>query len=268
MRYGSYAPENFDLTFQGTVTVRRALQMSLNVPAVAVLDKVGASRFAARLAQAGRLAGAAQGRSAWARHGPRRRRHQAHRSGRALCRAGAPRHDGAAHRAARRRGGERRPRAGCSTRSPPGMSAISCSARRRRRTRPAAASPTRPAPPTAIATPGPSGFDGRRTIGVWVGRPDGAPVPGLIGRGGGGADPVRCLRAHRQVAGAAAGGAERRARLRRTPNCRRRCSASVPAPLAGRGQRAAASHHVPTQRRAARACEPTATASLTRSRSR
>ena len=26
------------------------------------------------------------------------------------------------------------------------------------------------------------GFDGRMTIGVWVGRPDGAPVPGLIGR--------------------------------------------------------------------------------------
>jgi penicillin-binding protein 1C len=26
------------------------------------------------------------------------------------------------------------------------------------------------------------GFDGRHTIGVWVGRPDGAPVPGLLGR--------------------------------------------------------------------------------------
>src|SRR5688500_6788309 len=26
------------------------------------------------------------------------------------------------------------------------------------------------------------GFDGRYTIGVWVGRPDGAPVPGLAGR--------------------------------------------------------------------------------------
>ena len=26
------------------------------------------------------------------------------------------------------------------------------------------------------------GFDGRITIGVWVGRPDGAPVPGLVGR--------------------------------------------------------------------------------------
>ena len=53
VRYGGYAPENFDLTFQGTVTVRRALQMSLNVPAVAMLDKVGASRLSARLLQAG-----------------------------------------------------------------------------------------------------------------------------------------------------------------------------------------------------------------------
>src|SRR5204862_1736574 len=31
VRYGVYAPENFDLTFQGTVSVRRALQLSLNV---------------------------------------------------------------------------------------------------------------------------------------------------------------------------------------------------------------------------------------------
>src|SRR5262249_61135694 len=27
------------------------------------------------------------------------------------------------------------------------------------------------------------GFDGRYTIGVWVGRADGAPMPGFIGRG-------------------------------------------------------------------------------------
>src|SRR5690606_12979628 len=53
VRYGAYAPENFDLTFQGTVSVRSALQMSLNVPAVALLDKVGANRLSARLAQAG-----------------------------------------------------------------------------------------------------------------------------------------------------------------------------------------------------------------------
>ncbi len=54
IRYrGGYAPENFDLTYQGTVTVRRALQLSLNVPAVAVLEEVGPSRLIARLAQAG-----------------------------------------------------------------------------------------------------------------------------------------------------------------------------------------------------------------------
>ena len=35
VRYGSYAPENFDLSFQGTVPVRKALQLSLNVPAIA-----------------------------------------------------------------------------------------------------------------------------------------------------------------------------------------------------------------------------------------
>jgi penicillin-binding protein 1C len=49
IRYGSYAPENFDMTFQGTVTVRKALQMSLNVPAIALLDRVGSSRLTARI---------------------------------------------------------------------------------------------------------------------------------------------------------------------------------------------------------------------------
>ena len=53
IRFGSYAPENFDTTFHGLVTVRKALQLSLNVPAVAVLDAVRASRLTTRLAQAG-----------------------------------------------------------------------------------------------------------------------------------------------------------------------------------------------------------------------
>jgi penicillin-binding protein 1C len=50
---GSYAPENFDLSYQGTVTARRALQLSLNVPAVDLLEAVGAARFVARLRSAG-----------------------------------------------------------------------------------------------------------------------------------------------------------------------------------------------------------------------
>ena len=53
MRFGSYAPQNFDRGFHGTVSVRYALQHSLNVPAVAVLDRVGPERFAAALRQAG-----------------------------------------------------------------------------------------------------------------------------------------------------------------------------------------------------------------------
>src|SRR5947208_16901104 len=53
IRYGSYAPENFDLTFQGTVPVRKALQLSLNVPAVALLNAIHANRLTARLADAG-----------------------------------------------------------------------------------------------------------------------------------------------------------------------------------------------------------------------
>ena len=53
IRFGSYAPENFDMTFQGTVPVRKALQLSLNVPAIALLDRVGASRLSSRLKQAG-----------------------------------------------------------------------------------------------------------------------------------------------------------------------------------------------------------------------
>ena len=48
-RYGSYQPENFDLAFQGTVTARKALQLSLNVPAVELLNELGPARLLARL---------------------------------------------------------------------------------------------------------------------------------------------------------------------------------------------------------------------------
>lgn len=52
-RFASYRPENFDRTFRGEVTVAEALQHSLNVPAVHMLDAVGANRFAAALTFAG-----------------------------------------------------------------------------------------------------------------------------------------------------------------------------------------------------------------------
>lgn len=52
-RYGIYAPENFDLTYQGQVSARLALQMSLNIPAVALLNEVTPARFLARMKNAG-----------------------------------------------------------------------------------------------------------------------------------------------------------------------------------------------------------------------
>ena len=51
--FGSYAPRNFDRGFQGTVSVRDALHMSLNVPAVSVLDRIGPMRLAATMTQGG-----------------------------------------------------------------------------------------------------------------------------------------------------------------------------------------------------------------------
>ncbi len=190
-RYGAYAPENFDLTFQGTVAVRKALQMSLNVPAVAVLDKVGAGRFTARLRQAGadlvlpkgEIPGLAMG----------------------LGGVGIRLSDLVRLYAGLARLGTTVPLAE--------RMAMALSVEED-------ASPRKPAPEAArlmepvaawyvgnvlLGTPPPEnapagriafktgtsygyrdawsvGFDGKHTVGVWVGRPDGAPVPGLIGR--------------------------------------------------------------------------------------
>jgi penicillin-binding protein 1C len=57
VRFRDWAPRNFDRDHQGAVTVRRALQQSLNVPAVLALERVGPQRFLATL----RAAGAAPG---------------------------------------------------------------------------------------------------------------------------------------------------------------------------------------------------------------
>ncbi len=51
--FGTYRPGNFDLAYNGPVGAAEALRLSLNVPAVDLLDRIGPSRFAARLANAG-----------------------------------------------------------------------------------------------------------------------------------------------------------------------------------------------------------------------
>ncbi|MCC7095824.1 MAG: penicillin-binding protein 1C [Thermomonas sp.] len=51
--FGSYRPTNFDTAFNGPVGAAEALRLSLNVPAVDLLDRIGPARFAARLEHAG-----------------------------------------------------------------------------------------------------------------------------------------------------------------------------------------------------------------------
>ncbi|WP_445146721.1 penicillin-binding protein 1C [Dyella sp. Tek66A03] len=51
--FGGYRPANFDESFNGPISAAEALQRSLNVPAVDVLDHVGPNRFVARLANGG-----------------------------------------------------------------------------------------------------------------------------------------------------------------------------------------------------------------------
>ncbi|MFI0842726.1 penicillin-binding protein 1C [Mesorhizobium sp. IMUNJ 23232] len=51
--FAGYRPKNFDMSYQGDVSVRQALQLSLNVPAVRLLDAVGPARLTARFRNAG-----------------------------------------------------------------------------------------------------------------------------------------------------------------------------------------------------------------------
>ncbi|MER8507740.1 penicillin-binding protein 1C [Mesorhizobium sp. M0199] len=51
--FSGYRPKNFDMGYQGDVSIRQALQLSLNVPAIRVLDAVGPARLMARFRQAG-----------------------------------------------------------------------------------------------------------------------------------------------------------------------------------------------------------------------
>lgn len=51
--FGGYRPGNFDAAFNGPIGAAEALRLSLNVPAVDLLDRVGPGRFSARLANNG-----------------------------------------------------------------------------------------------------------------------------------------------------------------------------------------------------------------------
>jgi penicillin-binding protein 1C len=180
-RYGAYAPQNFDLGFQGPVTARRALQQSLNLPALELLADVGPSPFLARLHGAGADVVLPRDTPIGLAIG--------------LGGLGVSLVDVARLYAGLARGGE----APALYERLDGAPAL---APARRVTDPVAAfyvaDILRGSPPPANALSGriafktgtsyglrdalAIGFDKQTTIAVWVGRPDNGPTPGLIGR--------------------------------------------------------------------------------------
>jgi penicillin-binding protein 1C len=181
IRFGDYAPQDFDMTFQGTVSVRKALQLSLNVPAIALLDRVGASRLSARLKQAGgnlvlpkdEVPGLAMGLG-----GVGVTLQDLVQLYAGIARLGTTR---LLHEIVDVNNGPRDP-----------LRLMDQVAAWQVGNVLMGTPPPENAPHNRIAfKTGTSygyrdawsvGFDGRMTIGVWVGRPDGAPVPGLVGR--------------------------------------------------------------------------------------
>ncbi|MEQ8822941.1 MAG: penicillin-binding protein 1C [Filomicrobium sp.] len=188
-RFGTYRPENFDETYRGTVTIREALGQSLNVPAVRVLDELGPDFFIGRLRRAGLtpvLPEAARPSLAVALGGLGLTLKDLAGLYASLAQGG--RYVEVTHRVGeaeqRRLSGE-----------------VAKDARRRLLSQLAAwyiGDILKDAPAPANARSGriayktgtsygyrdafAIGYDGRTTIAVWVGRPDGASTPGLIGR--------------------------------------------------------------------------------------
>ena len=179
-RWGVWQPENFDLAYQGSVTARRALQMSLNVPAIALLDQVGPARFLARLRNAGAEIALSDDSAPGLAVG--------------LGGLGIKLRDLARLYVGLARGGE----------APPLIEEVGATSKGAGRpiAEPLAAwyvgDILRGAPPPLNAPGGriayktgtsygyrdafAVGYDRRHTIAVWVGRPDNASVPGLVGR--------------------------------------------------------------------------------------
>jgi penicillin-binding protein 1C len=53
MRFGTYAPQNFDRIHRGTIRLREALQLSLNIPVVQLTEALGPARLISAMQKAG-----------------------------------------------------------------------------------------------------------------------------------------------------------------------------------------------------------------------
>ena len=161
-----------------------ALAQSLNIPAVKVLDAVGPAKLHGRLQQVGLTPVLPKGAEPSA--GPRAGWPglEAVRLGRAVRRAGARRRADCAYAPAR--GSRAQRRRASSTRLLSPVAAWYVTDILRHAPAPANAKPGQIAYKTGTSygfrDAWAIGYDGRHTIAVWVGRPDGAATPGLAGR--------------------------------------------------------------------------------------
>ena len=182
-RFGVYVPKNFDLDWHGTVTVRMALAQSLNIPAVKVLDALGAQKLFGRFAQVGIvpvLPKGAEPSLAIALGGLGLRLSDLATLYAGLARGGEP-----VALQYRRDGAGAKPEAS----SPRLLSPVAAwyvSDILRNAPAPANAKPGQIAYKTGTSygfrDAWAVGYDGRHAVAVWVGRPDGAATPGLAGR--------------------------------------------------------------------------------------
>jgi penicillin-binding protein 1C len=184
-RFGTYAPKNFENDFHGTITIREALARSLNVPAVKVLDGLGPGRLVGRLERAGfkpALPEGAEPSLAIALGGVGLTLRDLTGIFAAIARGGEP--VDLRHRHAKKPSANRVPDQLRRLLSPVASYYATDILKD-------AAPPPNARPGQIAYKTGTSyghrdawavGYDGQYTIGVWVGRPDAASTPGLMGR--------------------------------------------------------------------------------------
>ena len=182
-RFGIYVPKNFDQDWHGTVTIRMALAQSLNIPAVKVLEALGPARLYGRMTQAGVtpvLPKGAEPSLAIALGGLGMRL-----SDLATLYAGLARGGDTVALEYRRDSAVAKPAAATQRLLSP-VAAWYVSDILRNAPAPANAKPGQLAYKTGTSygfrDAWAVGYDGRYTIAVWVGRPDGAATPALAGR--------------------------------------------------------------------------------------